>query len=576
MFNLNGYRRASFGPEVKRPAEVARGSKDLSTPNSFPVPVGSRRYLGALADDVGVAPAEASPSKHLANLALLRQGSAELFCMADDDIDDFQEEEQDEMDESLRPTCEDGNVEALMTPRKEQKSEDESEANEAKDKESEEEQSPAEEAGEDDETAPAPEEGATHSQYIVAKVKSVDAMQTKKGLETCPETPPSPVGDVEPEKTPPAPAAEPEAKGETPAEAPAEATPSPAAEPEAAPTEGYKASLVPGGPGVQLVTSEEGNTAQLYTTVERILNSQRILDLPLQDRYALAGKVAAVPKEFPRLIERLASNVATAFIEASALNALNLLEICKELVPGFKDQIPEKRVETAAELSLHPRAKEFVLQGQRPSEWARGEKQTGTLIIMPEQEEETDLVTETGRAVSDATKFVGGAAFGGVGLVSVITKNAQATPSPAAEPEAKAETSAGRRFFVGRWRPPATPSPAAEPEATPSPAAEPEAKAETPAEAPAEVRDDANVCGLQLQIEDLQRRVSSQDDQLQDVRAKMGTYEQIGHHLAATCKLLEGTLLNHAQKIEAVEHRCPQPCKSQSNASEKNSLLARP
>ena len=35
----------------------------------------------------------------------------------------------------------------------------------------------------------------------------------------------------------------------------------------------------------------------------------------------------------------------------------------EELVPGFKDQIPEKRVETAAELSLHPRAKEnrFVL-----------------------------------------------------------------------------------------------------------------------------------------------------------------------------------------------------------------------
>jgi len=204
----------------------------------------------------------------------------------------------------------------------------------------------------------------------------------------------------------------------------------------AAPTEGYKASLVPGGPGVQLVTSEEGDvvavhmsqTAQLYTTVERILNSQRILSLPLQDRYALAGKVAAVPEEFPRLIERLASNVATAFTEASALNALYLLEICKELVPGFKDQIPEKRFETAAELSMHPRAKEFVLQGQRPSEWARGEKQTGTLIIMPEQEEETDLVTETGRAVSDATKFVGGTAFGGVGLVTDtlgITKNAE-------------------------------------------------------------------------------------------------------------------------------------------------------
>lgn len=197
--------------------------------------------------------------------------------------------------------------------------------------------------------------------------------------------------------------------------------------------EGYKA--VSGGPGVQLVTSDEGEvvavhmsqTAQLYTTVDRILNSQRILSLPLADRYSLAGKVAAVPAEFGRLIERLASHVATAFNEAGALNALYLLEICKELVPGFKEKIPEKRFETAVELSMHPRAKDFVLQGQRPSEWSRGEQQTGTLIIMPE-EEHTDLLTETGRAVGDATKFVGGAAFGGVGLVTDtlgITKNAE-------------------------------------------------------------------------------------------------------------------------------------------------------
>ena len=34
-------------------------SEDLSTPNSFPLPEGSRRYLGAVADDVGVAAAEA-------------------------------------------------------------------------------------------------------------------------------------------------------------------------------------------------------------------------------------------------------------------------------------------------------------------------------------------------------------------------------------------------------------------------------------------------------------------------------------------------------------------------------------
>ena len=41
----------------------------------------------------------------------------------------------------------------------------------------------------------------------------------------------------------------------------------------------------------------------------------------------------------------------------------------EELVPGFKDQIPEKRFETAAELSMHPRAKEklpFVFGYPKP------------------------------------------------------------------------------------------------------------------------------------------------------------------------------------------------------------------
>lgn len=40
----------------------------------------------------------------------------------------------------------------------------------------------------------------------------------------------------------------------------------------------------------------------------------------------------------------------------------------QELVPGFKEKIPEKRFETAVELSTHQRAKDFVLEGQRPSE----------------------------------------------------------------------------------------------------------------------------------------------------------------------------------------------------------------
>ncbi|CAE7263015.1 unnamed protein product [Symbiodinium sp. CCMP2592] len=207
----------------------------------------------------------------------------------------------------------------------------------------------------------------------------------------------------------------------------------------AAMSDGYKAVAVPGtggagGRGVDVITDHEGEVvgiavsqvAQVYTMVDRIISSQRILALPLSDRYSLAGKVAAVPDEHGRLIERLASAVATSFSEAGALNALYLMDICKDLVPGFKAKIPDGRLEKAAELSPHSRAKDFVLQGQKPPEWARAEQDKGTVILLPE--EETDLLTETGRAVGDATKFVGGAAFGGVGLVTDtlgITKNAE-------------------------------------------------------------------------------------------------------------------------------------------------------
>ena len=38
---------------------ISNASEDLSTPNSFPLQEGPRRYLGAVADDVGVAAAEA-------------------------------------------------------------------------------------------------------------------------------------------------------------------------------------------------------------------------------------------------------------------------------------------------------------------------------------------------------------------------------------------------------------------------------------------------------------------------------------------------------------------------------------
>lgn len=34
-----------------------------------------------------------------------------------------------------------------------------------------------------------------------------------------------------------------------------------------------------------------------------------------------------------------------------------MLTAVQELVPGFKEKIPEKRFETAAELSMHQRAK---------------------------------------------------------------------------------------------------------------------------------------------------------------------------------------------------------------------------
>jgi len=214
-------------------------------------------------------------------------------------------------------------------------------------------------------------------------------------------------------------------------------------------TDGYKAISVggaggAGGRGVDVITDHEGEVvgiavsqvAQVFTMVDRILSSQRILSLPLADRYSLAGKVAAVPEEHGRLIERLASSVATSFSEAGALNALYILDICKELVPGFKEKIPAGRLEQAAELATHSRAKGFVLQGQRPQEWARADQQKGTVILVPDQEEETDLLTETGRAVGDATKFVGGAAFGGVGLVTDtlgITKNAEEKLASTAE-----------------------------------------------------------------------------------------------------------------------------------------------
>jgi len=180
--------------------------------------------------------------------------------------------------------------------------------------------------------------------------------------------------------------------------------------------------------GIDLITGPQGElvgfavtqVAQLYTTVDRIVMSQRILALPVADRFALAGKVAACPEEHARLVEKLASSVATSMTEAGALNALYLLELSKELVPGFKEKIPEGRLEKAAELSPHQRAQACVLLGEKPAEWAQGEKKAGTqVMLLPQAEDEDDdLVSGAGRAIGDATKFVGGAAMGGVGLIT--------------------------------------------------------------------------------------------------------------------------------------------------------------
>lgn len=197
---------------------------------------------------------------------------------------------------------------------------------------------------------------------------------------------------------------------------------------------------------VEVLRSQDGDVvglkvsqaAQLYTTVDRIINSQRILSLPVADRFTLAGKVAAAPEEHARLVERLSSAVATSLSEAGALNALYLLKISKELVPGFKEKIPEGRLESAAELSPHKRAQDAVLRGEDPKEWALADQQgAGTqIVLLPQMEEEPSLLDDAATAVGDATKFVGGAAFGGVGLVTDtlgITRNAEETLAGGAE-----------------------------------------------------------------------------------------------------------------------------------------------
>lgn len=189
--------------------------------------------------------------------------------------------------------------------------------------------------------------------------------------------------------------------------------------------------------GLDVLTSPSGEVVgiavspamQLYKTLDRFVGMSRLMALPVADRYALAGKVAALPDEHPRIVERLASQVATALSENGALNALYILETCKELVPGFKDAIPEGRLEKAAELSPHGKVQAAVLLGDKPAEWDAALKQAAptAIMLLPQEDEEDEdeedlpdkgIVYDAGRAVGDVTKFMGSAALGGVGLVS--------------------------------------------------------------------------------------------------------------------------------------------------------------
>lgn len=196
------------------------------------------------------------------------------------------------------------------------------------------------------------------------------------------------------------------------------------------PAEAPKALAAEPSRGVDLVTSSEGEVlgfsispiAQVYSMLDKLVAMRRVVALPIAERYALAGKVASVQTEHARIAERLASAVATTQHEGGALNALYVLEACKDLVPGFKEHITQDRLQKAAEMSLHQRVQAFVLLGQKPAEWEKADTAAAPaqLVLLPQDEDEEDdgIVSTAGRAVGDATKFVGGAALGGVGLVT--------------------------------------------------------------------------------------------------------------------------------------------------------------
>jgi len=201
-----------------------------------------------------------------------------------------------------------------------------------------------------------------------------------------------------------------------------------------------------GAHGLDLLTGPDGDVlgiaitamAQVHAMVEQMINSPKIVALNVEQRYSLAGKVASVPVEHARLIERLLAGVSSAMTEGGALNALYILEVCQELVSGFKEKVPEDRIKKAAELSPHSKVQAAVMLGQKPEEWEKAKNRTAptSVLLFPEVEEDKGIIYDAGRAVGDATKFVGGAALGGVGLVTDaigVTDNAEDGLATAAE-----------------------------------------------------------------------------------------------------------------------------------------------
>jgi len=168
----------------------------------------------------------------------------------------------------------------------------------------------------------------------------------------------------------------------------------------------------------QFTTATIGPVAQLYALVDRLLTTPHIVAFPVAQRYAVAGQVAGTPDEHARLLERLYTGIATCIAEENALNALYLIEICRELVPGFGDSISQDRLVNAAQLSRHARVKSAIIEGDKPGEWERATNQTANISYIFLDEQRTQSFDSAGRSFSDGAKFVTGAAFGGLGSAS--------------------------------------------------------------------------------------------------------------------------------------------------------------